>query len=107
MERKARPKVDLSKATVLGESKVHKGGELVEMEDAYYVRKPDQDNRQVFKLTKKSLRTRNHAGRSERAPRGRQIAVDRGFVSKRGNKFAAYLVLSPKKDKAEFEFPPR
>ena len=29
------------------------------------------------------------------------------FVSKRGNKFAAHLVLSPKKDKAEFEFLPR
>jgi DNA topoisomerase-3 len=29
------------------------------------------------------------------------------FVSKRGNKFAAYLVLSQKKDKVEFEFPPR
>ena len=28
-------------------------GELVELEDAYYVRKPEQDNRQVFKLTKK------------------------------------------------------
>ena len=29
------------------------------------------------------------------------------FISKRGNKFAAHLVLSAKKDKAEFEFPPR
>ena len=29
------------------------------------------------------------------------------FVSKRGNKFAAYLVLSAKQDKADFEFPPR
>jgi hypothetical protein len=29
------------------------------------------------------------------------------FVSKRGNKFAAHLVLSAKKDKAEFEFLPR
>jgi hypothetical protein len=27
--------------------------------------------------------------------------------AKRGNKFAAHLVLSAKKDKAEFEFPPR
>ena len=30
-----------------------------------------------------------------------------GFVSKRGNKFSAYLVLSQKQDKADFEFPPR
>ncbi len=51
IERKARAKVDLSKAKVIGESKTH-GGELVEMDDAYYVRKPDQDNRQVFKLSK-------------------------------------------------------
>jgi DNA topoisomerase-3 len=29
------------------------------------------------------------------------------FVSKRGNNFSAYLVLSPKKDRAKFEFPPR
>jgi DNA topoisomerase-3 len=29
------------------------------------------------------------------------------FVSKRGNKFGAHLILSQKKDKAEFEFPPR
>jgi DNA topoisomerase-3 len=29
------------------------------------------------------------------------------FVSKRGNKFVAHLVLSAKKDKAEFEFAPR
>jgi DNA topoisomerase-like protein len=29
------------------------------------------------------------------------------FISKRGNKFAAHLVLSAKKDKAEFEFLPR
>ena len=29
------------------------------------------------------------------------------FVSERGNKFAAHLVLSAKKDKAEFEFLPR
>jgi DNA topoisomerase-3 len=29
------------------------------------------------------------------------------FVSKRGNKFAADLVLSAKKDKAEFEFAPQ
>src|SRR4051794_435707 len=39
VERKARAKADLSKAPVLGESKAHKGCELVEMEAAYYVRK--------------------------------------------------------------------
>ncbi len=104
--RKARAKVDLSQATVIGESKTH-GGELVEMEDAYYVRKPDQDNRPVFKLTKKLC---EHEITPEEVKellgQGRSHLID-DFVSKRGNKFAAHLVLSSKKDKAEFEFPPR
>ena len=37
---------------------------------------------------------------------GRSDLIE-NFVSKRGNKFSAYLVLSQKQDKAEFEFPPR
>jgi DNA topoisomerase-3 len=37
---------------------------------------------------------------------GRSELIE-GFVSKRGNKFSAYLILSQKQDKAEFEFPPR
>jgi len=106
VERKARAKVDLSKAKVLGESKTP-AGELVELGDAYYVRKPDQENRQVFKLAKKlceveipveEVRVLLEEGRSR---------LIENFVSKRGNKFSAYLVLSQKQDKAEFEFPPR
>ncbi|MEY2563238.1 MAG: topoisomerase [Verrucomicrobiota bacterium] len=107
VERKARAKVDLSKAAVIGESKVHKGGELVEMEDAYYVRKPDQDNRALFKLTKKLCEhdiTPDEV--KELLVEGKSPLIE-NFVSKRGNKFAAYLVLSAKKDKADFEFPPR
>ncbi len=106
VERKARAKVDLSKAKVIGESKVH-GGELVEVDDAYYVRKPDQDNRQVFKLTKKLCEhdiTLDEV--KELLSEGKSQLIE-NFVSKRGNKFAAYLKLSAKKDKAEFEFPPR
>ncbi|PYK37513.1 MAG: DNA topoisomerase III [Verrucomicrobia bacterium] len=106
VERKARAKVDLSKAKVIGESKVH-GGELVEVDDAYYVRKPDQDNRQVFKLTKKRCEhdiTPDEV--KELLSEGKSQLIE-NFVSKRGNKFAAYLKLSAKKDKAEFEFPPR
>src|SRR4051812_19873082 len=105
-ERKPRAKVDLSKAEVVGESKVHRG-ELVKLEDAYYVRKPDQDNRQVFKLPKKLC---EHEITDEEVKgllsEGKSELIE-NFVSKRGNKFAAYLVLSAKKDKAEFEFPPR
>jgi DNA topoisomerase-3 len=106
VERKARAKADLSKAKVIGESKVH-GGELVVLDDAYYVRKPDQDNRQVFKLSR-------HLCEHEITPdevkellvEGKSPLIE-DFVSKRGNKFAAYLTLSAKKDKAEFEFAPR
>ena len=104
--RKARAKVDLSKAHLIGESKVHHG-ELVEMDDAYYVRKPDQDNRQVFKLTKKLCEHEITPDEvKELLVEGRSHLIE-DFVSKRGNKFAAHLVLSAKKDKAEFEFPPR
>ncbi|MSU18402.1 MAG: type IA DNA topoisomerase [Lacunisphaera sp.] len=104
--RKARVPLDLSSATIIGESKVH-GGELVMTDDAYYVRKPGQDNRAVFKCARKvcdveipvdEIRKLIEDGRSE---------LIEGFVSKRGNKFSAYLVLSQKQDKAEFEFPPR
>ena len=104
--RKARAKVDLSKAKVLGETKMPQG-ELVETDDAYYVRKPEQDNRAVFKLTKKLCEHEiTSAEVGELLKEGRSPLIE-DFVSKRGNKFAAYLVLSPKKDKAEFEFPPR
>jgi DNA topoisomerase-3 len=107
IERKARAKVDLSAAVVLGPSKAHEGGELVEFGDAYYVRKPDQENRQVFKLSKKLCEHEiTLAEVNELLAEGRSPLIQ-GFVSKRGNKFDAFLVLSQKKDKAEFEFGPR
>jgi DNA topoisomerase-3 len=106
VERKARVKTDLSKAKVIGASKVH-GGELVEVGDAYYVRKPDQDNRQVFKLSKQLCEHEITPDEvKELLVEGKSQLIE-DFVSKRGNKFAAYLILSAKKDKAEFEFPPR
>ncbi|MEO8440000.1 MAG: DNA topoisomerase III [Spartobacteria bacterium] len=104
--RKAKAQVDLSKARVVGESKLHQG-ELVEADGAYYVRKPDQDNRAVFKLTKTLCEHEITTDEvNELLAQGRSPLIE-NFVSKRGNKFSAYLVLSPKKDKAEFEFPPR
>ena len=36
-----------------------------------------------------------------------RTALITDFVSKRGSKFSAFLVLSEKQDKADFEFPPR
>jgi DNA topoisomerase-3 len=105
--RKAKAKADLSKATVLGESKTHPGGQLVELGDAYYVRKPDQDNRQLFKLSKKLCEVELPVEQVQKLlTEGRSDLIE-GFVSKRGNKFSAYLVLSQKQDKADFEFPPR
>jgi DNA topoisomerase-3 len=106
VKRKARAKVDLSKAEVVGESKVH-NGELVELDDVYYVRKPDQHNRQVFKLAKKLCEREITSDEvKELLSEGRSHLIE-NFVSKRGNKFSAYLVLSPKKDRVKFEFPPR
>jgi len=105
--RKARAKADLSKATVLGESKLHPGGQLVELGDAYYVRKPDQDNRQVFKLSKRLCEVELPAAQVQKLLTDGRSDLIEGFVSKRGNKFSAYLVISQKQDKADFEFPPR
>ncbi len=106
IERKARAKVDLSKAKAIGESKVHHG-ELVEVDGTYYVRKPEQDNRAVFKLSKKLCEHEISPEEvTELLSEGKSQLIE-DFISKRGNKFSAYLVLSAKKDKAEFEFPPR
>jgi len=107
IERKARAKADLSKAAVLGESKTHPGGQLVELGDAYYVRKPDQDNRQVFKLSKKLCEVEIPVEEVRKLLDDGRSSLIENFVSKRGNKFSAYLILSQKQDKAEFEFPPR
>ncbi len=104
--RKPKAKADLSKATVIGESK-SPAGELVELGDAYYVRKPDQDNRQVFKLSKKLCEVEIPAEQARKLVTDGRSDLIEGFVSKRGNKFSAFLVLSQKQDKAEFEFPPR
>lgn len=105
--RKAKAKADLSKAKVIGESKIHTGGQLVELGDAYYVRKPDQDNREVFKLSKKLCEVELPAAQVQKLLTDGRSDLIEGFVSKRGNKFSAYLVISQKQDKADFEFPPR
>jgi DNA topoisomerase-3 len=105
--RKAKAPPDLSQAVVLGKSKEHKDGEILQTPEAYYVRRPDQDNRIVFTL-KRHLCAREippeevirllETGRTE---------LIQGFMSKRMLPFAAYLVLSKTGVKAEFEFPPR
>jgi DNA topoisomerase-3 len=107
IERKARAKVDLSKEKALAPSPAHDGGELVEHGDAWYVRKPAQDNRPVFKLAKRLCEHDLSLDLVKQLLAEGKSPLVEGFVSKRGNKFSAYLVLSAKKDKAEFEFPPR
>ena len=106
IERKAKAPPDLSKAEVLGESKLH-NGELVQTEDTYYVRKPDQDNRIVFKLSRQLCQKDIPVEEVQRLLTEGKSNLIEGFVSKRGSNFSAYLVLPPKKDKADFEFPPR
>jgi hypothetical protein len=66
-----------------------------------------RDNRPVFKLTKKLCEHEITPDEvKELLSQGKSPLIE-NFISKRGNKFAAHLVLSPKKDKAEFEFLPR
>ena len=90
----------------VGESKLL-GGEILQTDDAYYVRKAGPKAGCVFTLKRhlcqqevpvEEVRRLLDAGRTE---------LIEGFVSKRGTKFNAYLVLAKNKARAEFEFPPR
>jgi DNA topoisomerase-3 len=105
--RKSKAPPDLSKATVLGTSKQHKGGELLETADAFYVRRPDQDNRIVFTLKRELCGLKLPTEEIVRLCEEGRTNLIPGFMSKRGQQFGAFLVLSPAGAKAEFEFPPR
>ncbi len=107
--RKAKTPPDLSKAKRLGKSKSHSGAEIYQTEDAYIVTKPNADGspRVVFELKRQVCQLDIPAEEVERLlDTGRSELIE-GFVSKRGSKFSAYLVLSKTKTKADFEFPPR
>ncbi len=105
--RKAKAPPDLTKATVIGESKVHKGGEVLETPEAFYVRRPDQDNRVVFTLKRQLCGLDLPPDEVKRLFEDGRTNLIQGFMSKRGQPFGAYLVLSKTGTKAEFEFPPR
>ncbi len=105
--RRSKTPPDLSKATKLGVSKMHKDGEILETADAFYVRRPDQDNRIVFTLKKQLCGLDLPADEVKRMLEEGRTNLIPGFMSKRGQPFAAFLVLSPAGAKAEFEFPPR
>ncbi|MBC8010963.1 MAG: topoisomerase C-terminal repeat-containing protein, partial [Burkholderiales bacterium] len=109
VERKAKAKLDLSKAVKLGASPAHKEGELYQTDEAYVVVKDGAgDNPRAVFQTKLEV-----AGKKitpdivqRLLAEGRTDLLD-GFMSKAGRAFSAYLVLSKTKSKADFEFPPR
>jgi DNA topoisomerase-3 len=105
--RKAKAPIDLSAAQVLGPSARHKGGELVATAEAFYVRKPEQDNRVVFTLKRQLCGREIPEDEVRRLCAEGKTGLIPGFMSKRGQAFSAYLALSPTGAKAEFEFPPR
>jgi DNA topoisomerase-3 len=105
--RKSKAPPDLSKAQVIGRSKMHKDGEILETPEAYYIRRPDQDNRIVMTLKRQLCGRDLPAEEILRMCEGGRTELISGFMSKRGMPFAAYLVLSKNGAKAEFEFPPR
>lgn len=107
--RKPKADLDLTNAVVLGTSRSHGDAQLVKTEDAYVVHKPGAEGkvRSVFqlkqelcgrKMSEDEVKTLLTEGRTE---------LIEDFLSKRGSKFSAYLVLSKNKAKADFEFPPR
>lgn len=107
--RKSKEAPDLSKAVVLGVSKKHGDAELVQTDDAYVVHKPGAEGkpRVVFQL-KRELCGRKISVEEVKLllEEGRTELIE-DFLSKRGTKFSANLVLSKNKTKADFDFPPR
>ena len=102
--RKSRPPFDVSKAVVVGPSKVHEG-EILQTDDAYYVRKPGQDGRYAFMMKRQICQKEIPPEEVVRMLDSGRTNLIEGFISKRGSAFSAYLVLSG--NKAQFEFPPR
>ena len=105
--RKSKTPPDLSKATLVGKSKMHKDGEILETPEAFYVRRPEQDNRIVMTLKRELCAKKLSFDEVKPLFDEGRTGLIQGFMSKRGASFAAYLVLSATGAKAEFEFPPR
>jgi DNA topoisomerase-3 len=106
--RKPKAPVDLTGATPIGRSEQHGGAEILQASDAFYVTKPGADTpRVVFKMTREICKKEIPVEEVHRLLTTGRTELIEGFTSKRGTAFAAYLVLSKKKDKSEFEFPER
>jgi len=110
-KKRAPKKFDPKKATLIGPSAQHgEEAQFYETKDAWVVTKPtgaENEPRIVFELKKKLCdRDITQAEASELMASGKTPLLE-GFISKRGSKFSAHLVLSKTKSKADFEFPPR
>jgi len=108
---RAKKKFDPKTATLIGPSAQHgEEAQFHETPDAWVVTKPsgaENEPRIVFEL-KKSLCDRKISKEEATQLMGKgKTALLEDFVSKRGTKFSAHLVLSKTKSKADFEFPPR
>ncbi|HLP06798.1 MAG TPA: DNA topoisomerase 3 [Opitutaceae bacterium] len=106
--RKAKAPVDLTGATQIGKSEAHGGADILQAADAYYVTKPGTDApRIVFKMAREICKKEITPTDVSQLLTGGRTELIEGFTSKRGSAFSAYLVLSKKKDRSEFEFPER
>jgi DNA topoisomerase-3 len=105
--RAPRKEIDLSKAKPVGTSKAHDGAEVLQTDDGYYVRKDGPGGRVVFKMARAICQLEIPVGEVHNLLDHGRTNLLEGFISKRGSKFSAYLVLSANKAKADFEFPPR
>ncbi|MDR1281511.1 MAG: topoisomerase C-terminal repeat-containing protein, partial [Opitutaceae bacterium] len=107
--RKTNTPFDVTKARALGPSKAHTDGTLYETADAYIVAKPGAEGepRTVFEVKRTLCQKELPADEIQKLLDEGRTGLIEDFVSKRGSKFSAYLVLSKTKTKADFEFPPR
>ena len=66
-----------------------------------------EDPRVVFKMAREICKKEIAPAEVVQLLANGRTELIEGFTSKRGSAFAAYLVLSKKKDRSEFEFPER
>lgn len=108
---RAKKVFDPKKATLIGPSAQHgEEAQFHETPDAWVVTKPsgaENEPRIVFELKKKLCDREITKEEATLLVGEGKTALLEGFVSKRGSKFDAHLVLSKTKSKADFEFPPR
>jgi len=108
---RAAKKFDQAEATLIGPSAQHGDeAQFQETKEAWVVTKPsgaENEPRVVFELKKKLCDREITREEADSLMKVGKTALLEGFVSKRGSKFSAHLVLSKTKVKADFEFPPR